>query len=70
MSFAELMPALQSLPRDEKLRVIRVLVTDLARQDETDWLQNGACYPVWTPLDAHDAAKSLQQLLDQERAQL
>jgi hypothetical protein len=69
MSLAELVPALHDLPRDEKLEVIRLLVTDLTRQEGSDLLQAGASYPVWTPLDAFDAAKSLQQLLDQERVQ-
>lgn len=66
MSLAELMPALQNLPRDDKLQVIRVLVSELTRQEGIDLLQSGACYPVWTPLDAYDAARSLQQLLDQD----
>ena len=65
MSFAELAPALRGLPRDDKIEAIRLLVSDLTRQEGIDWLQSGASYPVWTPFDAHDAAKSLQQLLDQ-----
>ena len=69
MSLAELVPALHDLPRNDKLEVIRLLVTDLTRQEGSDLLQAGASYPVWTPLDAFDAAKSLQQLLDQERVQ-
>jgi hypothetical protein len=70
MSLAELMPALQNLPRDDKLQVIRLLVSDLTRQEGIDWLQSGASYPIWTPFDAYDAARSLQQLLDQDRVQL
>jgi len=69
MSLAELVPALHDLPRDEKLEVIRLLATELTRQEGIDLLQDGASYPVWTPLDAFDAAKSLQILLDQERVQ-
>ncbi|MCI0741814.1 MAG: hypothetical protein L0Y72_22500 [Gemmataceae bacterium] len=67
MSFADLAPALQNLPRDEKVEVIRLLVTDLTRQEGTHLLQNGASYDIWTPLGAFDAARSLQQLLDQDR---
>ena len=63
MSLADLMPALQKLPRDDKLDVIRLLVSDLTRQEGIDLLQSGASYPIWTPFDAFDAAKSLQQLL-------
>jgi hypothetical protein len=69
MSFADLMPALQKLPREDKLDVIRLLVSDLTRQEGIDLLQSGASYPIWTPFDAYDAAKSLQQLLDQDSVQ-
>ena len=62
MSLAELVPALQDLPRAEKLELFRLLVTDLTRQEGIDWLQSGASYPIWTPLAAFDAANSLQQL--------
>jgi len=61
------MPALQNLPRDENLHVIRLLMTDLTRQQGIDLLQSGASYPTWTPFDAYDAARSLQQLLDRDR---
>ena len=66
MSLAELMPALQNLPRDDKLEVIRLLVSDLTRQEGINLLESGASYPVWTPLEAYDAARSLQQLLDRD----
>lgn len=69
MSLAELVPALHELPRDDKLEVIQLLVTDLSQQEGIDFLESGASYPVWTPLDAFDAAKSLQQVLDQEQEQ-
>jgi len=69
MSLADLMPVLQKLPREDKLDVIRLLVSDLTRQDGIDLLQSGASYPIWTPFDAYDAAKSLQHLLDQDSVQ-
>ena len=61
------MPALQKLPRNDKVEVIRFLVSDLTRPEGSDCLQSGASYAIWTPLEAYDAAKSLQQLLDQDR---
>jgi hypothetical protein len=66
MSLAELMPALEHLGREDKLEVIRLLVSDLTRQHGIDWLESGASYPIWTPFEAYDAARSLQQLLDQD----
>lgn len=68
MSLAELMPILQNLPRQDKLEVVRYLMSDLTRREGVELLQNGATYPVWTPFDAFDAAKSLQQMLDQDLA--
>jgi hypothetical protein len=69
MTLAELVPALQELPRDDKLELIRMLVTDLTRHEGIELLESGASYPVWTPLDAFDAARSLQQMLDQDQVQ-
>jgi hypothetical protein len=45
------------------------LVSDLTQHEGVDLLQSGASYPIWTPFDAHDAARSLQELLDQDRVQ-
>jgi hypothetical protein len=68
MTLAELMPALQSLPRDDKLRVIQLLVSDLTRQEGVElMLQDGASYPIWTPLEAYGAAQTLHELLEQDR---
>ena len=69
MSVTELIPMLQSLPREDKLEVIRFLVSDLTQQEGVDLLQSGGLYPIWTPFDAYDAARSLQQLLEQDRVQ-
>ena len=69
MSLAEMVPALHDLPRRDKLELIRLLVTGFTRQEGIDLLESGASYPVWTPLDAFDAARSLQQMLDQDQVQ-
>jgi hypothetical protein len=67
MSFAELMPTLSSLPRHEKLQVLRLLAFDLTQEAGVDVLQDGASYPIWTPFGAEDAAQSLQRLLEEDR---
>ena len=64
MTLAELLPALHDLPRTDKFRAVQFLTAELA-QDE-DQLTSGAEYPVWTPLDAHDAAAALTELLRSE----
>jgi hypothetical protein len=66
MSLSELVPALQILPRSDKLKVIELLMTDLTREEGIE-LQAGAAYPIWTPYDAYDAAQTLSTLLDCHR---
>jgi hypothetical protein len=69
MSYAELMPELQRLPRDDMLRVIQFLTSELTRQEGIELLlQDGESYPVWTPLEAYDAAQTLLDLLEKDRA--
>ncbi|MCR4414256.1 MAG: hypothetical protein NUV77_17705 [Thermoguttaceae bacterium] len=68
MSLAELFPAVKTLPRADKLRLMQYLVVDLAREEGVPLLEAEADYPVWTPLNAFDAAETLMQLLDEHRA--
>ena len=63
MTAADLLPALKSLPRIDKLKVMQFLVTELAKEEEPT-LQNGATYPLWSPINAHGAAHQLAQLLE------
>ena len=67
MSIAELLPVLHALPRSEKLRVIQVLVADIAREDD-QVADMAAPQSLWSPYDAYDAATTLLTLLDQEKA--
>jgi hypothetical protein len=64
MTLAELIPALHELPRADKLRIVQFLAADLV-QEEAGLLPN-AEYPVWSPYDAHDAAATLTQYLEQQ----
>ena len=67
MSFAELMPVLQALPRGDKLLVIQFLAANLAQEEAADLLPSGASCPIWSPYDAFDAARTLMQLLEEEK---
>lgn len=58
----QLFPMLRELKRAEKLYVIQFLVSELA-QTETELLQPGVAYPVWSPHDAFDAASTMLQAL-------
>jgi len=51
------------LPRADKLRLMQFLVIDLAQEEGVPLLAADAEYPVWTPLNAFDAADTLLQML-------
>ena len=59
MSLNELLPAVHSLPRSDKYRLLQELIADLAQEEG---LAAGE-YPVWSPYEAHDAAVTLMELL-------
>jgi hypothetical protein len=69
MSMTELYSVVQALPRGEKLRLVQLLVAELARDEGICVLQEGAQYPVWTPYQAFDAAQALLEALKGERTQ-
>jgi hypothetical protein len=58
--------ALRNLPRADKLKVMQFLVAELAHDKEPE-LQPGAIYTVWSPLNSHEAAHKLAQLLESEQ---
>jgi hypothetical protein len=60
----ELLPAIRSLTRADKLRVIELLAGDLAREENPPLLEAGASYPIWTPLFAEEAAAVLLKELE------
>lgn len=66
MSVAELLPSLRELNRADKLRVMQFLVQELAQEEAL--LQAGQSYAVWSPYEAHDAARTLLAVLESERA--
>jgi hypothetical protein len=63
MSLTELFPAIRRLPRADKLRLMQFLVIDLAQEEGIPLLSTEAEYPMWTPLNAFDAADTLLQML-------
>lgn len=67
MSLAELLPAARKLSRTEKLRLIQVLAADLAETDDLLQLAPEAAYPVWSPVQAHEAAVALLEVLEAAR---
>jgi len=62
-----LWPTLHSLSRADKLLVIQQLAADLAQDEVNAFFEHGGDCPIWTPLEAYDAAASLLQMLESER---
>lgn len=66
MTTADLFPTLQRLPRADKLKVMQFLISELAREEEPT-LEAGATYSLWSPLNSHEAAHKLSQLLEADQ---
>jgi len=63
----ELLSKVRSLPRADKLRLMQFLVFELAREEGITLLQPDQDYPIWTPYNAFDAAKTLLDALESEQ---
>ncbi len=66
MTVTELYPTLRNLPRADKLKVMQFLVAELAQEEPS--LESGATYKIWSPIDSHEAAHKLAQLLESEQS--
>ncbi len=67
MPTVELFPILKGLPRADKLRVMQFLIAELAKEEEPT-LEAGATYSLWSPLNSHEAAHKLSQLLESDQS--
>jgi len=63
----DLLTAVRALPRADKLRLVHLLVVELAREEKVELDEEQGPYPVWTPYDAYDAAGALWQALRRDR---
>ena len=66
MSLAEVLPEVQSLSRLDKIRLIQFLAQELER-DESNLIEPGRSYPVWSPDRAFSAAAALLEALEDEK---
>jgi len=60
-----MLPEVQSLSRLDKIRLIQVLAQEL-EHDESDLIESGRSYPVWSPDRAFTAAEALLQALEEK----
>ena len=70
MSLMELLPAIHALPRADKLRLMQVLVAEIASEEAVVLPPTDMAHSIWTPYDAYDAAATLLQVLNEDRAAL
>jgi hypothetical protein len=68
MSLTELYPTVKLLTRADKLRLMQLLVVELAQEEGVSLFTAGASYPIWTPLNAFSAAEILMQMLETHKA--
>jgi hypothetical protein len=62
-----ILPTLLAMPRADKLRVIEVLASDLARQREEATFDPNATYEFWSPHDSYEAAAQLMDMLEKHK---
>jgi hypothetical protein len=73
LSLQEILPNIASLPRVDKLRLIRRLTEDLEREETgaESLLSSDVVYPVWTPLpetqESLQAPMILTQMLEKAK---
>lgn len=67
MALEELIPILHKLSRTDKVRVMQVLINDLAVEEEV-MLVHGTQYEIFTPLGNEAAAQKLYELLQAANA--
>jgi hypothetical protein len=68
MSLTELLPAIHALPRVDKLRLMQVLDAEIANEEAIVLPPTDMSHTIWTPYDAYDAAATLLQVLDADKA--
>jgi hypothetical protein len=70
MMLTEMLPSLQQLSHQEKIKAIQFLATELAKEEQsTNLLEDGKTYEVWSPYDAFSAEKVLTDMLQQHKQQ-
>jgi hypothetical protein len=66
MSLAEVLPNVQSLSRLDKIRLIQLVAQEL-EQDESELIEPGRSYPLWSPDTAYSAAATMLEVLHDEK---
>ena len=66
MLIAEILPEAMKLPRQERFRLARILLEELATEELTGQFRDGQVFPIYTPAYAPGAAGELARVLTRE----
>ena len=70
MTLTDILPSLQKLSHFEKVKAIQFLATELTKDEQnSDLLEDGKTYEIWSPHDAFSAEKVLTDMLQQHLLQ-
>ena len=64
MSLAELLPSLQTLSRDEKVRLVQILNSELSVDEGGPRIESWSAQAIWSPIGEFEAAAVLLCELD------
>ncbi len=67
MTLSEILPAIQLLPRVDKLRLIQLLAADVARDDGIALDVADKTIPIWSPHDSFQGAATLLRVLGEDK---
>ncbi len=67
MSLLEILSQVHVLPRSDKIRLLQVLVDELAKEEGLAPLEPGGNYPVWSPHNAFEAADTMLEALERSQ---
>ncbi len=67
MSLSELPPSIRALERADKLRLIRLLVDDVAHDETAQLDMADQTVPIWSPHDAFEGAATLLRVLNEDK---
>jgi hypothetical protein len=66
MTLPDILPAIQSLPVADKLRLIQVLASEVAREEGIAIDASQQVVPIWSQFDAASGAATLLRVLQGE----
>jgi hypothetical protein len=69
MSLIELLTGAKTLSRADRIRLVQHLIAELAREEGVTPFEAGTAYPIWTPLQAFEAAATMLEALGKRNAE-